>query len=374
MPLSDDLLPLVRSSCHACIDGNVNPHVTLGPPSAFASAASTLSGLPPPTSNGIDLPLRLSEDEGIDATVLLCLLQMGSGFRKPLHAACGHGASDCMIRGTLAFLLTGKSPKAGVLAHLRAFEIAETWGIPMTIDEPVPNLPVATISKPGPLAPLAEAMARMLNGVGRELLAAGFPTFASAFRGLCARWQEEGGASTASDASGGAAAASACRRPNVGRFVGFLVDTFPSGFKDWHESAGGAVGGGAGGGVWVLKKAQLCAKELGRKYGATHPTLFGWQTHTSQLTAFADNVLPAMLRVLGVLVPSDPLGAKVDGGVEVSGEEAGALRAATIVACEKLAEVMGVTEEALDQILWVGGKLDEYRKVERHVFTKTCFY
>jgi hypothetical protein len=107
--------------------------------------------------------LKLTEDEGIDATVLLCLLQMGSGYRKPLHAACGHGASDCMIRGTLSFLLSGKCPKAGVLAHLRAFEIAETWGIPMTIDEPVPNLPVATISKPGPLAPLADTMARMLK-------------------------------------------------------------------------------------------------------------------------------------------------------------------------------------------------------------------
>jgi hypothetical protein len=35
---------------------------------------------------------------------------------------------------------------------------------------------------------------------------------------------------------------------------------------------------------------------------------------------------------------------------------------------------MGVTEEALDQVLWVGGKLPEYRKVERHVYTKTCFY
>jgi len=352
-----DPLEKVRSSCASFLSST--DLLSLGDPDAFEAAASTFSGLPPPTSPGIDLPLRLSEDESIDATVFVSLLQMGSGYRKKLHAACGSGASDCMLRGILSFILGGKSLSAGVLAHLKSAEIAEIWGIPMSIDEPVPNLSFVTMSKPGPLASLVNCMTQMLNSVGRELLATGFSSFSAFFKANCALWQEGGS-------------------PKLGKFIGVLVDTFPSGFRDLYNLKAVAQQVGQGKRVeevWLLKKAQLCAKELGRKFGASHPALFSWpQSPHGSLTAFADNVLPTVLRAEGVLVLSEALGDKVDRGEDVGAEEACALRSATVVACESLSKLMGVSEEYLDQLLWISGKLPKYRSLERHAEPSTPYY
>jgi hypothetical protein len=128
--------------------------------------------------------------------------------------------------------------------------------------------------------------------------------------------------------------------------------------------------------VWLLKKAQLLAKELGRKFGEALPGLFGWAPPAAaSLTAFADNVLPCVLVAEGVLVVGEALAARIAAGEAVSRDEATALRAGAVVACEALAAASGsTTAEALDHVLWHAGKLEAYRKLPRHVDTATCFY
>ena len=394
-------LARVRATCAATLASPACP-VALGPASAFSAFLQgpfpALLAHAGAKGAGVDLPLALDTDEGIDATVLLCLLQFGSGFRVPLHAAIQCGASDAMVRGVLGFLMVGRKPSAGLLAHLREHEVAEIWGLPMTVDAPVPDLPCVTISKPGPLKPLVAHITRALTSCGAALLAAQAPTFSAYLRANAAAWRvAEGG------------------RPCIDAFVAFLAERFPVAFRDvasYGAAAEGAAGAegrqppaaspspaggdaegasGAGSGappppahdVWLLKKAQLCAKELGRKFGAELPELFGWGAAEGggagsggarALTAFADNVLPCVLRAEGLLVLSAGLAARIDAGEPVSSDEATALRAGAVAACAALAQESGESEEALDNVLWHAGKLEAYRQLPRHVDTATLYY
>ena len=404
------VLPRVRDSCAALLATPGCP-VALGAPAALAAFLAgpypALAAHAAGKGAGVDLPLALDQDEAIDACVLLCLLQFGSGFRVPLHAALHCGASDAMVRGLLGFLMVGRKPSAGLLAHLREHEAAEIWGLPLTVDEVVPHLPCVTMSKPGPLKPLAAHLARALNRCGRVLLEAQAPTFAAYLRAQAPAWcVAEGG------------------RPCIDAFVAFVAERFPVAFRDVavyggggggagaaaaeagaapaaaaagaapassaspaggeasaDSGSGGGSGGGAGGAappqeVWLLKKAQLLAKELGRKFGGALPGLFGWAPPAAAaLTAFADNVLPCVLAAEGVLVVGQALAARIAAGEAVSRDEATALRAGAVVACEALAAASGsTTAEALDHVLWHAGKLEAYRKLPRHVDTATCFY
>ena len=176
----------------------------------------------------MNFPLRLSIDEDIDLTTLFCLLQLGSGYRVELHAACGAGASDTLLRGLLCFALSGRRPTAGVLAHVKATEVADIWAIPRDVDVPVgPHLPGVTISRPGPLAPLVDIITATLTGAAGALSGAGAGSFAALFRARAGEWR---------DASG---------RPRAGAFVGFLAATF-EGFRDVAKvSGGGAAAAGA---------------------------------------------------------------------------------------------------------------------------------
>ena len=227
------MLSQVRTSCTALLASPRCP-VSLGTPAAYAAFLAgpypALAAHAAAKGAGTDLPLALDEDEGIDATVLLCLLQFGSGFRLPLHAALQCGASDAMIRGLLGFLMVGRKPSAGLLAHLREHEAAEIWGLPLTVDEPVPHLPCVTMSKPGPLKPLAVHLARALNSCGRVLLEAQAPTFAAYLRANAPAWcVAEGGA------------------PCIDAFVAFVAERFPVAFRDVAVCGGGAAEWGAAG-------------------------------------------------------------------------------------------------------------------------------
>jgi hypothetical protein len=77
------------------------------------------------------------------------------------------------------------------------------------------------------------------------------------------------------------------------------------------------------------------------------------------LTCFADYKVPQVLRHFGVLEYSEPLRRRVDGWVELSpGEPAEVeIRAATVIAVERLREMLGkrgrqLRAVELDWILW----------------------
>ena len=93
------------------------------------------------------------------------------------------------------------------------------------------------------------------------------------------------------------------------------------------------------------------------------------------LTAFADNVLPAVLRKEGVLRLSPSLEASIDTGIPVAQEDEVALRACAVTAIEAMAAHLGMSAPDLDYYLWgVLGKAEGYRNYPRHSAKTTVFY
>jgi Queuosine salvage protein len=93
-----------------------------------------------------------------------------------------------------------------------------------------------------------------------------------------------------------------------------------------------------------------------------------------KLTVFADNLVPHVLRVDGVLVYDDSLAARIDAGelLEPGGEER-EIRGCAVHACELLSERLGVPARHIDTALWNRGQAPEYKAVPRHR-TRTVFY
>lgn len=106
-----------------------------------------------------------------------------------------------------------------------------------------------------------------------------------------------------------------------------------------------------------LKRAQLAAADLARSGVGAFADL-------DQLTAFADNLVPHVLRVDGVLSYAPDLAARIDGGelLEPGSPEEVELRACAVHAVELLAgELPGVSAVDLDLTLWNRGQQPRYR-------------
>lgn len=98
-----------------------------------------------------------------------------------------------------------------------------------------------------------------------------------------------------------------------------------------------------------LKKAQLVLSMF-----AGFLRNQGHHIDISDLVAFADYQVPRVLRALGVLQYSSDLAALVDGGTFIAEDspEEKAIRSATIVACEHIAQAAGATAADVDNWLW----------------------
>jgi hypothetical protein len=93
-----------------------------------------------------------------------------------------------------------------------------------------------------------------------------------------------------------------------------------------------------------------------------------------RLTIFADNLVPHVLRVDGVLRYSDELAATIDAGdlLPPGGAER-EIRACAVVVCEAIAADLGVPPRVLDNWLWNRGQRPEYKAIPRHR-TRTTAY
>ena len=112
--------------------------------------------------------------------------------------------------------------------------------------------------------------------------------------------------------------------------------------------------------VPFYKRAQIASVDL----AATGATGFD---DLDDLTIFADNLVPHVLRVDGVLLLDDALAAHIDAGellVEGSPEEV-ELRACAVHAVELLAARTGKTAADLDNLLWNRGQGERYKAVPR---------
>jgi hypothetical protein len=115
------------------------------------------------------------------------------------------------------------------------------------------------------------------------------------------------------------------------------------------------------------KRAQITASDLELAGIAA----FG---DIDRLTIFADNLVPHVLRVDGVLIYDDRLAAHIDAGHRLRhGPQEREIRACAVHACALLARRTGMTERDIDNALWTRGGAPEYMAVPRHR-CRTIFY
>lgn len=118
-------------------------------------------------------------------------------------------------------------------------------------------------------------------------------------------------------------------------------------------------------GFW--KRAQITANDL---------TLAGIAEFDDidRLTIFADNLVPHVLRMDGVLRYAPELAALIDAGELLpAGDEEREIRACAVHACEQIAAGLGVPPRTLDVWLWNRGQGARYKARPRHR-TRTVFY
>jgi hypothetical protein len=93
-----------------------------------------------------------------------------------------------------------------------------------------------------------------------------------------------------------------------------------------------------------------------------------------ELTIFADNLVPHVLRMDGVLVYDEALAALIDSGELLPpGREEREIRACALHACELIAAGLSVPPRILDMWLWNRGQEPRYKSRPRHR-TRTVFY
>ena len=114
--------------------------------------------------------------------------------------------------------------------------------------------------------------------------------------------------------------------------------------------------------VPFFKRAQIAAADLALAGIAPADDL-------DRLTLFADNLVPHVLRVDGVLVFDDDLVARIDAGelIEHDSPEEVEIRACALHAVELLVAAHGaITATAVDNILWHRGAAARYKRHPRH--------
>jgi len=118
-------------------------------------------------------------------------------------------------------------------------------------------------------------------------------------------------------------------------------------------------------GFW--KRAQIVPSDLALAGVAAFGDL-------DRLTIFADNLVPHVLRVDGVLRYDPALAARIDAGELLpAGDAEREIRACAVHACELIAARLGVAPRVLDVWLWNRGQGARYKAIPRHR-TRTVAY
>jgi len=116
------------------------------------------------------------------------------------------------------------------------------------------------------------------------------------------------------------------------------------------------------------KRAQIAANDLHLAGVVSYPDI-------DRLTIFADNLVPHVLRLDGVLRYSDELAQTIDEGraLTAGGEYERELRGCAVHACERLARELGVPPRLLDNWLWNRGQQPPYSERPAHI-ARTVYY
>jgi len=129
--------------------------------------------------------------------------------------------------------------------------------------------------------------------------------------------------------------------------------------------------------VPLYKRSQLLASDLALAFGNEPPGRFD---DLERLTIFADNLVPHVLRMDGLLEYSEPLAAAIDRGelIRAGSDEEIEIRACAVDCVERIGDVLRrpgrpASSRALDQLLWHRGQGAAYKSAKRHR-TRTVFY
>ena len=129
--------------------------------------------------------------------------------------------------------------------------------------------------------------------------------------------------------------------------------------------------------VPLYKRAQITAFDLAEAFGRSG---LGHFDDLDQLTMFADNLVPHVLRVDGVLEVNPDLVARIDAGDDItSGSDPEVeIRAVALHAVELMVERLqalgrAATAGELDSVLWNRGAGEKYKSVPRHR-TRCVYY
>jgi hypothetical protein len=280
---------------------------------AVEEYAAGLAGAPEPEP---DPATELLEgDRETRAAFAICLdaINFGSGWWPTIRKWPGHSGYFTIAAGVTERFRTQGAWTAPELTAISASDLAATLG-------------------QDPEHPLMDQFAAFLRDVGRHVGAEHGGSFASV-----------------ADATGSAAG-----------LAGLLAG--------WDAFADTSVYGGRP--VPFFKRAQLAAADLDRAGVAVFDDL-------DRLTAFADNLVPHVLRVDGVLRLDPALTAAIEAEellVHDSPEEV-ELRACTVQAVELLAAACGgrLSPAAIDVALWNRGRAPRYKALPRPRSRNTAY-
>jgi len=130
--------------------------------------------------------------------------------------------------------------------------------------------------------------------------------------------------------------------------------------------------------VPFYKRSQLLASDLALAFDGEG---YGRFADLDRLTTFADNLVPHVLRVDGLLVYSDALANAIDRGepIPADSEQEIEIRACAVHAVERIRETLVsagvvVSSRQLDQILWHRGQRPEIKRAANRHRTRSVFY
>lgn len=273
----------------------------------------------------------------INFHINLHLFNFGHGFRHPLHSICGQGAWQTMKKGITALHLnTAKGfIDARSLITLSAERVNALFGFPSQ----------HSYDDGQKIYPLRDMILDVAHSTGKRLIERGYTSFADFIFDH-----------------------SSAKEPSAVRLVECLADHFPA-FDDRRFLKNGKE-------VLFLKKAQLAIAELYQNLGHSLASKISFGDLNS-FTVACDNVLPCVLRRLGILKINRKLERKIDSQQPLAaGDEEAQLRASAIAATQMmLYQAKGAFwSKELGDYLWTLGKEPQFRKVERHATIDTCFY
>ncbi len=129
--------------------------------------------------------------------------------------------------------------------------------------------------------------------------------------------------------------------------------------------------------VYLLKRAQITASDLHMAFNGRD---YGQFDDVEELTIFADNLVPHVLRVDGILTFSPAMETAITAGQELpsgSGEEielrACGLHAVELLRQEYASQGVRVSSQGLDYLLWNRGLEAKYQVSPTHI-TRCVFY